>query len=134
MPALQTLTASRNATWAPQLAYDYPGADLPLDGATIAMQLRLYPGQPGNPKLSIEAIPFTDVPLSGVPGTDTERRRVTLSPAVTVAQLTALPGLQTPEAGDPQRFAFDILITYADGASEILSQGDFIVSPGVTIA
>ncbi len=55
MPALQTLTASRNATWAPQLAYDYAGAALPLNGATIEMQLRFYPGQPGDPKLSIEA-------------------------------------------------------------------------------
>lgn len=134
MPALQTLTAPRNATWAPQLAYDYAGAALPLSGATIAMQLRLYPGQPGDPKLSIEDIPFADVLISGVPGTETERRRVTLSPAVTAAQLAALPGLQTPEAGDPQRFAFDILITYADDLSEILSRGDFIVSPGVTTA
>lgn len=134
MPALQTLTASRNATWAPQLAYDYAGPALPLTGATIQMQLRLYPGQPGDPKLSVQAIPFADVLIGGVAGTDSERRRVTLSPAVTVAQLAALPGLQTPEAGDSQRFAFDILISYADGVSEILSQGDFIVPPGVTTA
>ena len=134
MPALQTLTASRNATWAPQLAYDYAGAALPLNGATIEMQLRLYPGQPGDPKLSIEAIPFVDALTSGLVGTDAERRRVTLSPAITVAQLAALPGLQTPEAGDPQVFAFDILITYADEISEILSRGQFIVSPGVTKA
>lgn len=134
MPAVQTLTASRNATWAPQLAYDYAGAALPLAGATIAMQLRLYPGQPGEPKLSIDDIAFTDALLSGVPGATTERRRLTLTPAVTAAQLAALPGLQTPEAGDPQTFAFDILITYADGLSEILALGDFIVSPGVTIA
>ncbi len=142
MPVIQTLYASRNATWGPTLVYDYPGEELPLAGAKIAMQLRLYPGQPGEPKLAIGDIPFTDVfvpavqedlahhpePISARPA----HRRLALEPLFTVTQLSALPGLQTPEAGSSQSFAFDIRITYADGVSEILSSGTFVVSPGVT--
>lgn len=142
MPVQQTLAASRNATWAPTLIYEYRGAALPLDGARIDMQLRLYPGQPGDAKLTIANIPFGDALKSGTPGEDDEVRELTLSPSVEPGEedgsepntLRSLPGLQTPEPGDPQTFAFDILITYADGKSERLSEGDFIVDPGVTIA
>lgn len=142
MPVQQTLAASRNATWAPTLIYEYRGAALPLGGAHIDMQLRLYPGQPGDAKLTIASIPFTDVLKSGTAGAEDEVRELTLSPSVEPGEedgsepntLRSLPGLQTPEPGDPQTFAFDILITYADGKSERLSEGDFIVDPGVTIA
>ncbi|MCI4653134.1 hypothetical protein [Sphingomonas aquatilis] len=132
MAVIQTFNASRNATWAPTLAYDYPGAALPLAGATIAMQLRLYPGQPGAAYLSLGAIAFADTRLSGAPGNADEVRRLTLSPAVTTDVLQGLP-----EAGEPgadARFAFDIRIAYADGVYEILSSGQFILSPGVTTA
>ena len=130
MPANQTFTASRNATWGPTLNYDYPGAALPLDGATIAMQLRLYPGQPYNAYLSLPSIAFSDQLLSGAVGAETEMRRLSLSPVVTPAVLAALP--LAGEAGGDVAFAFDIRITYADGVSEILSSGQFILSPGVT--
>ncbi len=132
MPALQTLTASRNATWGPTLNYDYQGQELPLTGATIAMQLRLFPGQPLEAKLSLEAIPFTDDLTAGVAGTATERRRLTLSPVATPTMLSVLP--ITGERGSDDLFAFDILITYADGVSEILSRGTFILTAGGTIA
>lgn len=132
MPAIQTLTASRNATWGPTLQYDYAGAALPLAGATIAMQLRLYPGQPFEAKLTIPAIPFVDSLLSGVAGKDSEVRRLTLSPVVTDAVLADLP--ITGEVGNDDTFAFDIRIAYADGVYEILSSGTFILSPGVTTA
>lgn len=142
MPVQQTFAASRNATWAPTLIYEYSGGALPLAGARIDMQLRLYPGQPEAAKLTLAEIPFTDALKSGALGGEDEVRELTLSPSVepgaedgsTPNTLRALPGLQTPEAGDPQTFAFDILITYADGQSERLSEGDFIVGPGVTIA
>jgi hypothetical protein len=142
MPVQQTFAASRNATWAPTLIYEYRGAALPLAGARIDMQLRQYPGQPYGAALTISQIPFTDVLKSGTAGADNEVRELTLSPSVEPGAvdgsdpntLRSLPGLNTPEAGDPQTFSFDILITYADGVSEILSSGQFIVDPGVTIA
>lgn len=132
MPTIQTLTASRNATWGPTLAYDYAGPALPLTGATIAMQLRLYPGQPYEAKLSLPNIAFTDALVDGQPGTATERRRLTLSPNVAPAALAALP--TAVEAGSDDTFAFDIRIAYADGVFEILASGQFILSPGVTTA
>lgn len=130
MPAIQTFGAFRNATWAPSLAYDYPGSPLPLTGANIAMQVRLYPGAADPALLSIAAIPFTDVPLSGTAGGAEEVRRLSLAPSLTVAQLGTLP--TGGEAGSASEFAFDIRITYADGVSEILSTGKFVVYPGVT--
>lgn len=142
MPVQQTLAASRNATWAPTLIYEYRGPALPLNGARIDMQLRLYPGQPGEAKLTIGRIPFADALKRGTVGAEDEVRELTLSPSAapgaedgtTANTLRALPGLQTPEAGDPQIFAFDILITYADGKSDRLSEGNFILHPGVTVA
>lgn len=133
MAVIQTFNASRNATWAPTLAYDYPGAALPLTGATIAMQLRLYPGQPGAAYLNLGPIVFVDALLSGKgPGNADEMRRLTLSPAVEQNVLQNLP--EACEPGADARFAFDIRIAYADGVYEILSSGTFILSPGVTTA
>jgi hypothetical protein len=130
LQAARTIAASRNATWGPTLAYDYAGAALPLAGAKISMELRLYPGQPGDPKLRIAEIPFVDTLVSGKPDGVDEIRRLTLSPFVTLAQLLPLP--QGGEAGDAATFAFDIRIAYADGVSEILASGNFILLPGVT--
>ena len=142
MPVQQTFAASRNATWAPTLIYEYKGAALPLAGASIDMQLRLYPGQPDEAKLTIASIPFTDALKGGTAGASDEVRELTLSPSVAPGAvdgsepntLRNLPGQHEPEAGDPQIFAFDILITYADEVSEVLSSGKFIVDPGVTVA
>lgn len=132
MPVTQTFPASRNATWAPTLNYDYSGPAMPLTGATIAMQLRLYPGQPDAAKLSLNAIPFSDSLVSGTPGQSDEKRRLTLSPSVAPADLQPLPA--GGEAGSDATFDFDIRIAYADGVYEILSSGKFILSPGVTTA
>ncbi|MCG7350018.1 hypothetical protein [Sphingomonas sp. ACRSK] len=142
MPVQQTFAASRNATWAPTLIYQYRGRPLPLAGARIDMQLRLYPGQPGNAMLTIRNVPFTDKLVGGTGNSEDDLRELTLEPSVKPGAvdgsepntLRSLPGLQTPEPGDPQTFAFDILITYADGQSERLAGGSFIADPGVTIA
>lgn len=132
MPVTQMFNASRNATWAPTLDYDYAGGALPLRGASIAMQLRLYPGQQGDPVLDLGAIPFVDALVNGTAGRADERRRLTLSPSVTPAALQLLPS--SGEAGDDTPFDFDIRIAYADGVYEILSSGKFILSHGVTTA
>lgn len=134
MPVSQNFTASRNATWAPTLAYVYEGDPLPLVGAHIAMQVRLYPGAADPALLVINPIDFTDVDNGD--GT----RTLTLSPSIASGAndgseantLNSLPGLNQPEAGSSQAFGFDIRITYADGASELLSSGNLIVAPGVT--
>lgn len=134
MPVTQPFTASRTATWAPQLAFTYSGDPLPLDGARVAMQLRLYPGAGGPALLTLNPIAFADADNGD--GT----RTLTLSPTIApgnpnggeVNTFGNLPGLNQPEAGSPQSFAYDIRITYADGIEEILSTGVFTVQPGVT--
>ena len=139
MPASQTLTASRNATWAPTLAYVYGGPQLPLTGAHIAMQLRLYGGAAGDALLTLPDISFADVLTAGVAGETDEVRTLTLSPVVqpgdpvapTAATWAAMP--PGAEPGDSLLLAGDIRITYADGVSEILSTLTFILSPGVTL-
>ncbi|MDF2603505.1 hypothetical protein [Sphingomonas sp.] len=141
MPVSQRFTASRNATWAPTLTYEYRGAALPLAGARIDMQLRLYPGQPFDAKLTLLDIPFADALKSGTAGAIDEVRELTLTPSIEPGAvagsepntLRSLPGLHSPEPGGSQTFAFDILIIYADGVSEILSSGQFVLSPGVTV-
>ncbi|WP_174297331.1 hypothetical protein [Sphingomonas bacterium] len=139
MPVPQTLTASRNATWAPTLVYPYQGPALPLDGAHIAMQIRLYGGALGDALLTLPAIAFTDTLASGTAGQSDELRWLSLSPRVepgdpanaAAATWAAMPA--SGEAGDSRSDDFDIRITYADGASELLvSPGVFILAPGVT--
>lgn len=127
MAANLTLTAARNVGWSPSIALDYPGDPLPLEGATIKMQIRLYPGQPDAPVLEAAGIPFTDGPLA--PG----QRRLMLTPTLSKAQLASAPsGLNKPEIGEADRFSFDIVITYPDGVQDRIAAGNFLLEPGVT--
>ncbi len=145
MAVTQAFVASRNATWAPTLVYVYQGLVLPLTGAHIAMQVRLYAGAADPALLVLNPIAFTDVDN----GDGTRTLTLNLGVGFTPTQLEALPGLAvtqmaelavlaalpTPEPPDVdanQCFAFDIRITYADTTSEVLSSGTFTVSPGVT--
>jgi len=147
MPIQQTLTASRNATWAPPLSYIYPGGQLPLIGGYVAIQVRLYAGAPDPALLTLNPVAFTDTDN----GDGTRTLALDLGFGFTPAQLATLPGmaaaqmaelavlaqLPAPEPADldsDQVFAFDIRLTYADGTTEVLSSGPFIVSPGVTTA
>lgn len=138
MPVSQTFAASRNATWAPTLNYHYSGGPLPLTGGHIAFQLRQYPGAADPANLTLNPVAYVDAAAPS--DADPLARVLTLSPSIapgsadgsTANSLNALPGLHQPEAGDVQTFFFDIRITYADGISEILSSGSFIVQPGVT--
>lgn len=132
MPVTQTLAAWRNVTWAPTLAYYYSGAALPpIDH--IAIQIRLYEGAADPALLVCNPVDYTDALVSGTEGGPDEQRCITLSPSLTPVQLATLPGLNQPEAGEPQIFAFDTRITYTDGVSERLSGGPLVVYPGVTI-
>ena len=148
MPVQQTFIASRNATWAPPLAYIYDGTGGPLalTGAHIAMQVRLYEGAADPALLVLNPIAVTS-DLDNGDGTRT--LTLNLGAGFTPTQLAALPGLaaaqmaelavlaalpapEPPDVDANQCFAFDIRITYADATSEVLSSGSFIVSPGVT--
>lgn len=123
------LFAARNVVWKPTIQLRYLGGALPLAGASIAMQVRLYPGATGAALASLTGIPFSDAPDPDLAG----GRVLTLNPTITEATLQGLPGLNQPEAGDAQTFAQDIVVTYADAVDERLAEGPFTVSPGVTV-
>lgn len=123
---IQTLYAARNISFAPTINVDYPGAALPLTGATVSMQVRLYPGAAGSP-VAAATVTYVD----GVHPDTAEWRRLQIYPTILKTVLAAMPGLNTPDPGDVQTFAYEIKITYADNMQDSLLTGDFILSAGV---
>ncbi|MGF7152522.1 hypothetical protein [Novosphingobium gossypii] len=129
---IQPLYAARNIDFAPTLNFDYRGGPLPLTGATISMQVRLYPGAAGTPLAADASADFTDsVHPDLEPGSAEDWRRLIVTPSIGRAALAALPGQNTPDPGDPQTFAYEIKITYADDMQDSLLSGEFILSAGV---
>ncbi len=128
MPAARlTLAAARNVVWHPSIELTYAGAALPLNGARVDLQVRLYPGQPGPPLLDCPDIAHGDDDLGN------GNRVLRLYPVATKAALAAMPtGLNQPEVGQADQYAFDIVLTYADGLQDRLAAGDFLLEPGVT--
>ncbi len=131
MTARLTLAAARNVTWAPTIDLYYYGGELPLTGATIRMQVRLYAGQPGAAQLDIAAIEHTDEAAATEQAPT--RRLLRLYPTASLAQLAAMPsGLNQPEPGKPDTFYHDAVITYANEAQDRLFAGEFLLEPGIT--
>ena len=129
MTASMDLTASRNIAWAPTIDLFYEGEDLPLAGASIRMEVRLYPGAAGAPIIAVPGIIFQDMAA-----TDDEPRRLRLFPQIAQAALEAFPtGLNEPEPGEADAYSYDIVITYADALQDKLALGRFLLEPGVTL-
>lgn len=131
------LTASRNEAWRPTIDYVYTGGALPLDGASIRMQWRLYEGAPGAALITLDDIDFIDtVPnehdiATGIPA---GARILRLLPVMGAPSIDPLPsGLNNPEPGDADRFVYDAVITYADTATDRYIAGFVYVAPGVTL-
>lgn len=132
MAASLSLVAARNVTWAPTINLFYRGASLPLANAKVAMQVRLYAGQPGAPLVTLDSIPFSDVAAPG-DGFD-DQRLLQLSPRIEQAVIAAMPGgLTKPEVGEADTFVHDIVLIYADGLRDTLAEGRFFLKPGVTV-
>ncbi len=132
MPAKLDLAASRNVDpWAPTIDLFYGGGDLPASGASVRLQVRLYPGAPGEPLLDLDNVPFEDA-AAPVPGRP-DRRRLRLLPTAPVSTLADWPtGLNKPEPGEADRYSYDVIMTYAAGAGEDkLALGYFHLEPGV---
>ncbi|MBR2268334.1 hypothetical protein [Sphingobium sp.] len=129
------LTASRNETWRPTIDIPYTGGSLPLLGATIAMQWRLYEGAPGASLIGLPAVPYADFPANeediaaGVAGPG--YRILRLSPVVNQAVLESLPtGLNQPEPGEADRYVYDVIITYSDGSTDRPIEGFVYLNKG----
>ncbi|MEO7470395.1 MAG: hypothetical protein ABIV36_25620 [Sphingobium limneticum] len=130
MTAKLDLAASRNIAWSPTIDLFYYGDELPLDGATIVMQVRLYPGASGAPIHATSPIVFEDLP----PADEEARRCLRIFPSIAQAALIAFPtGLNKPEPGEADAYSFDIIITYADALQDKLALGRFLLEPGVTL-
>ena len=136
------LTGARNVTWAPTIEYIYRGGPLPLTGATIRLQVRLYPGAPGDPLINVVS-PAGGLTFTDLPATDAEiasgdlsagDRVLRIFPIVARATLQAMPtGLNKPEAGQADAYDWDFVITYADAAQDRPAAGEFFLEPGVTL-
>lgn len=125
------LTASRNETWRPTIEYIYSGDPAPLEGASIQIQWRLYPGAPGAPVISIPNISFTDEATPSA--SDAALRTLSLFPGVAQSVLQSLPtGRNRPEPGEADVFAYDAVITYADGMKDRFLLGQILLDNGVT--
>jgi hypothetical protein len=128
------LTASRNETWQPSIDLPYRGGDLPLDGAAIALQWRLYEGAPGAALVSVESCPFVDFRATDEdPKASTNLRILRLLPVVASTVLEDLPtGRNHPEPGEADRYVWDAIITYSDGATDRPVEGFVYLSKGTT--
>lgn len=132
------LTASRNESWLPTINLVYSGGALPLTGAVIKMQWRLYEGAPGAP-----LVDFGDVIFADGPATDQDvamgiaassQRVLRLFPAASPEVLQALPtGVNQPEPGEADRFSWDAVIIYADDIEERIVAGVVDLAKGTTI-
>lgn len=128
MTITRDLYAARNLDFAPVLELDYSGGPLPLTGATVSLQIRLYAGAPDAPLAQHLAVPRSDAPHA----TDPALRTLTVEPKIVKATLTALPtGLNKPEVGEADRYEYEIKLTYSDGTQDLLWAGGFILEPGV---
>lgn len=128
------LTASRNETWRPTIDIPYTGGDLPLLGATIAMQWRLYEGAPGAPLISLPSVGYADFPASAediAAGVSPDARILRLAPVCARSVLEALPtGLNQPEPGEADRYVYDVIITYSDGVTDRPIEGFVYLNKG----
>lgn len=131
MTAKMDLAASRNIAWSPTIDLFFEGDPLPSGGAEISMQIRLYPGASGSAIASIPAISFEEI----APVAPETKRCLRLFPLIEQEALDAFPtGLNAPEPGEADAYAYDIIITYADGLQDKLAVGAFYLEPGVTRA
>lgn len=125
------LTASRNVDpWSYTIEFEYSGAELPAI-TSIDMQVRLYPGAPGDPLLT-PTVTFEDV--ADPTEEDPEQRVLRVFAEAPQSEVEAMPsGLNEPDPGEADLFGYDLIITYADTVEEKIAFGDWLLEPGVTV-
>lgn len=131
MAAYLPIGGSRNATWAPTIELTYSGAALELTDAVVSLQWRLYEGQAGAALIDLPDLTFED--QADATTADPDQRVFRAFPSVSTGTLQALPGLNQPDAGDPQTFYYDLIVTYGDGLVERLAYGPIPLAAGVTV-
>lgn len=132
-PGRFDLPLRRNAVAAMRMqlfAIESANGDVPLDltGCSFKLDIRLYPGQPGAPLLSVS----TDSHIAIV---DAAAGEIEIDWPAVLDRIAAMPSFA--EAGDPTRprvdtFAYDLLLTASDGVAQAILEGSVPVSYGVT--
>lgn len=129
-PAIEPLTARRNARFDQE--WEFTDNDDPFDltGWTGAMQLRLYGAQPGSAKVDLGNVTsdaegvWIREPTFGIV-------RVRIDQATLQSAYELLIGAN--EAGSAARLEYDLRMTTPTGAEEVWMAGEFILEAGVTI-
>ncbi len=130
IPGTLNLKAQR---WTPFVyVIDFPGLD--LSAAGLAMQIRLYPDQPGSPLISLvaaqplaEGLSVSVTTDSGVP-TSAVQIRINETTLEGVLPFPA-NGLETGTSVD---LAWDIHLTISPVGKRRWIEGKFTITPGVT--
>jgi hypothetical protein len=128
------IEVSRNETWRDTIDLPYRGGPLPLTGATVAMQWRLFEGAPGDALIDLPNVGYIDFRASTEnPNASADLRILRLFPIVSQDVLEGLPtGLNQPEPGEADRYTWDVIIHYADGATERPVAGFAYLKKGTT--
>lgn len=123
-PLIRPLAVRRNASYARELPVIDPetGLNFELTGCTVAMQVRMYGAQGGDPLIDLPTVttPQTEGLIVG---------EGTVQVWIDQATLFLLP---QGKAGATMRFAWDFKVTEPGGVAEIWMQGDFLVFHGST--
>ncbi len=121
---------SRAAPYVQEWAFLDGNAPVNFTGASARMQLRHFEGSPGAALINLATV-TTDIlgirffKYRGDAILDAIRVRIPAN------NLAALPGLHTPEAGDPQKFSYDLLMTLSGKPEQPWLFGTFTLYPGV---
>lgn len=132
----ESLDAARNRDFEATLYTEYLGGPLPITGASVVMEVRLYPGAAGAALISVPEVQYEDVGVIGTAidpddGIEKDLRRLVLYPSIARAALAGLPGQNQPEAGDAQSYHYEIMLIYADAEREPLWMGAFVLQAGI---
>lgn len=123
------ISAARNVPWAREFEFSDPAGE-PFDftGWTAALQVRLYEGALGAALISLSTASNSSAEGVHFFADDPGRLQVLIKEA----SLNSLPGLHEVEAGAPQRFFYDLVLTDPSGFEQCFMEGAFVVRPGVT--
>ena len=129
-PGNLPLALRRNAPESLRLVLQDSVGPIDLTGYSVKLQLRLYPGAPGDALLTL-ASPL----VSGIDMSAAATGAVELNWPMFASAIAALP--TTAELGDPSKptidtFAYDLLVTDTEGQQQVILEGPVNLSFGVT--
>lgn len=134
-PARLPLTTWRNGRFVEELPFTGPifgGVEAPVDftGWQARMQIRLYGAAAGDPIITLLNV-TSDVQGVWIIEPSQGIIRVRVDQETLAAAWAAVGG--SVEPGEPIKLKYDLLLTPPTGGGEPWAEGDFIITPGVTM-